>query len=172
MAQNQAQSQTQEIPQDKFLTMSANLLHKAFVEAARTDSKNLYRQLSEGSRVALTQVQMEDKSTVRFDLSLDHTEYQGKLNYSAFRASVATLIANLADALQKEQEIPVFNAQDDTGVMMFGITAVTVDDDKPSVMVLGADPGGAQATIELRLLYIDPQQFAVSDDREDAAGSA
>jgi hypothetical protein len=100
-----AQTQTQDMPQGTFLTMSANLLHKAFIESARTDAKNLYKQISEGKRVALTQVQMEDKSTVRFDLSLEHSEYRGSLNYSGFRASLAILIGNLVTALQKDTRV-------------------------------------------------------------------
>ena len=167
-----AQTQSQEIPQETFLTMSANLLHKAFIESARTDAKNLYKQISEGKRVALTQVQMEDKSTVRFDLSLEHSEYQGSLNYSGFRASLATLIGNLVTALQKEEKIPVFNAQHDPNVKMFGVTAVTVDDEQPSVMVLGADSSGTEASIALRLMYIDPSQFEVRDEGEGSADLA
>ncbi|MEH6518964.1 MAG: hypothetical protein V7742_19980 [Halioglobus sp.] len=167
-----AQTQTQDMPQETFLTMSANLLHKAFIESARTDAKNLYKQISEGQRVALTQVQMEDKSTVRFDLSLEHSEYRGSLNYSGFRASLATLVGNLVTALQKEEKIPVFNAEHDSNVMMFGVTAVTVENEQPSVMVLGADSSGTEANIVLRLMYIDPAQFEVPAESDGAADKA
>ena len=164
-----AQTQTQDMPQETFLTMSANLLHKVFIESTRTDAKNLYNQISEGKRVALTQVQMEDKSTLRFDLSLEHSEYRGSLNYSGFRVSLATLVGNLVTALQKEEKIPVFNAKHDPNVMMFGVTAVTVDDEQPSVMVLGADSSGTEASVVLRLMYIDPSQFEV---RGESGGTA
>ena len=68
-----AQFQSQSIPREKFLLMSINMLHRAFIESARTDAKNVYKEISAGNAVHLTTVQMEDKSTVRFNLSLDQT---------------------------------------------------------------------------------------------------
>tara|TARA_R110002110_G_scaffold415561_1_gene650727 strand:- start:22042 stop:22539 length:498 start_codon:yes stop_codon:yes gene_type:complete len=154
--------QSQSIEQDKFLLMSANLMHKTFIEAARTDAKNVYKLLADGKPVHLTTVQMEDKSTLRCNLSLDPTEFCGKLNYGAFRASVATLIANVTQSVRDAKEVPVFNPQEGEGTTIFGVTAVTVEDEKPNVMVLGADfsrPGDMMLT----LMYLDPQQFAVTD---------
>ena len=154
------QFQTQSIPREKFLLMSINLLHRAFIESARTDAKNMYKDIADGSAVHLTTVQMEDKSTVRFNLSLDQTEFKGKLNYGAFRASLVTLIGNISQALNDEKEVPVFSGSDGNGSMIFGVTAVTVEQDETNVMVLAADPGGQGSATMLRLMYLDSQQFA------------
>lgn len=151
--------QSQSISQDKFLLICNNLLHKAFIEAARTDAKKVYRVLAEGKRIYLTTVQMENKSTVRFNISLDKSEFRGKLNYSAFRASLATLIGHIAQVLEDQREVNVFNAQDNPSTMIFGITAVTLEDDQPNVMVLGADTADQGNEVMLRLLYLDPSQF-------------
>jgi hypothetical protein len=159
-----AQYSNQSIPKDKFLLMSMNLLHRAFIESARTDAKNLFRGIAEGGSAHLATVQMEDKSTVRFQLSLDHSEFVGRLNYGAFRASVAVLINNIAQALEQEREVALFNPAEQSDSMIFGITAVTMEDDKPSVMVLGADMGGQDAAVQLRLMYLDHQQFARQQD--------
>ena len=158
-----AQAETQSMPQETFLTISANLLHRAFMDASRTDAKNLFKKLSEGNSVALTQVEMEDKSLVRFDLSLDHSEFRGKLNFGGFRNSMGALLNNLSTALQKEEKVSAFTAEHDAAVMMFGVTAVTVEEEQPNVMVLGADLRGGQANVVLRLMYIDPEQFAVKE---------
>lgn len=155
-----AKFQTQSIPREKFLLMSINMLHRAFIESARTDAKNVYKEISDGNAIHLTTVQMEDKSTVRFDLSLDQTEFKGKLNYGAFRASLATLIGNISQALGDEKEVPVFSGNDGNSSMIFGVTAVTVEQDEDNVMVLAADPGGQGGATMLRLMYLDPQQFA------------
>jgi len=155
-----AQSQTQSIPREKFLTLSVNLLHRAFIESARTDAKNMFRQVSGGEAVHLSTVQLEDKSTSRFELSLDQSEFRGKLNYGAFRASLASLIANITQTLRDEKDFPVFNAQENADTMIFGITAVTVEQDTPNVMVLGAEMGGQGGATTLRLMYLDPAQFA------------
>jgi hypothetical protein len=154
------QFKAQSIPREQFLMMAINLLYKAFIESARTDAKNVYREIFDGKAIHLSTVQMEDKATVRFNLSLDQTEFRGKLNYGAFRASLATLIDNISQALRNEKEVPVFSAAEDADGMIFGITAVTMERDVPNVMVLAADPGGQGDAIMLRLMYLDPQQFA------------
>jgi len=64
---------------------------------------------------------------------------------------------------KKEEKISSFTAEHDANVMMFGATAVTVEEGQPNVMVLGADVSGGQANVVLRLMYIDPAQFAAQD---------
>lgn len=157
------QYQSQSIPREKFMLMAVNLLHKAFVEAARTDAKSTFREIAESRVVPLTTVRMEDDSTSRFKLALDYSEFKGKLNYGAFRASLATLINNITQALRDEREINVFNAQGDANTMIFGITAVTLEDDQPNVLVLGADLGSAVGEVMLRLMYLDPSQFTAQE---------
>jgi len=151
--------QNQSIPRDKFLMMSVNLLHKAFIEASRTEAKKLYRIIADGALVKLTNVEMEDKSTLGIHLALDQSEYRGKLNYGAFRASIGTLIGNVGQTLKEEKEYPSFSAEGDTGSTIFGITAVTVEDEQPNVMVMSTDPQGRDASVTLRLMYLDPAQF-------------
>lgn len=150
---------TQSMPREKFLLMAANLLHREFVEAPRTEAKNTYREIAEGRPVHLTTVQMEDGSTSRFGLRLDHSEFRGKLNYGAFRASLASLVGNIGQALKDEREVNVFNAQDNPDTMLFGVTAVTLDDDVPNVMVLGAELASGSGETVLSLMYLDPAQF-------------
>jgi hypothetical protein len=159
-----SQFHNQSMPQEKFLTVAINLLHKAFVEASRTEAKNTYREIAEGKPVHLTTVRMEDGSTSRFALRLDHSEYRGKLNYGAFRASLAALIGNFGQALKDEREINVFNAQDNPGTLMFGVTAVTLEDDIPNVMVMGAELAGRPGEAMLSLMYLDPSQFMAPDE--------
>lgn len=160
--------ETQSMSREQFLTIAVNLLHRAFMQEKRTKAKRLYRDVAEGKRVALTNVEMDDKSTVRFDLSLDYTEYDGALNFTAFRHSLNALLANLANAVQEKREISTFGAQGNDENMIFGITGVTVERDVPSVMVLSAMTGGRDAAVQLRLMYLDYQQFLLSQ-QSDAA---
>ena len=76
---------------------------------------------------------------------------------------MGALLTNLSTALQKDEKISAFTAEQDAAVMMFGVTAVTVEEEQPNVMVLGADVSGGQANVVLRLMYIDPEQFAVNE---------
>lgn len=165
-----SQSQNQTIPRDQFLTMATNLLHRSLLEAPRTEAKNLYRTMIKGEVVHITTVEMQDKSRVRFDVALDHTEFKGSVNFSAFRSSLALLLSNLVKVLTEKAEITVFSAENDPNVMIFGVTAVTEEEGEANIMVLGADSSEGQPSVLLRLMYIDYNQFAnqSSDSDTDA----
>ena len=154
-----SQSQTQPISRDKFLIMAANLLHKVLLDVPRTEAKTLYKNISKGDVLHLATVKMEDQSTVRFRATLDHSEFKGKLNFGAFRHSLALLVSNLGQALNDEKEVPVFNEEGDPNAMIFGITAVTQEQNQANIMVLGANTGDDQPSVMLRLMYIDNRQF-------------
>jgi hypothetical protein len=85
---------------------------------------------------------------------------------------VTALIANIAQALREERELRVFNALNDGSAMIFGITAVTVDDNQRNVMVLAVDSSEAGEATVLQLMYLDPSQFAggAAPAKADTAG--
>lgn len=161
-----ATTDTKSIPADQFLTMAINLLHKAFIEQSRTEAKKLFKTISEGKIVPLTNVQMEDKSTVRFDVSLDHSEYQGKLNFGAFRASLSVTLANLVKAMQESQKINTYTAEHNENNMIFGITGVTMENDTPAVMVISTQVSDRGAAVLLRPMYLNYEQFLQSQQSE------
>jgi len=165
-----AQNPNKSIPRDQFLTIAVNLLYKAFLENRRTEAKNVFRDMATGRTVHLTNVVMEDKSQVRFDVALDQSEYRGKLNFGAFRASLAMLVAQLSDALRAGKDIKVFSEQNNPDNVVFGLSAATEDEGEVNVMVLGADSNAARGSIELRLQYLDPAQFAAEAQATPAGG--
>jgi hypothetical protein len=159
------QLQTSSIPREKFLRLCTNLLYTVFLQAARTEAKRLYRQLDAGTKVALTRMQMEDKSELRFDLSMDKSQHRGKLNFTSFRNGLALLVNNLNEQLLGAEDIQVFSAQDNPEQMIFGVLGVTQEAGQANVLALGADTGTAgEASVELQLLYLDPAQFARQPD--------
>ena len=154
-----SESQTQSISRDKFLIMAANLLHKVLLDIPRTEAKTHYKNISKGDVLHLATVKMEDQSTVRFSANLDHSEFKGKFNFGAFRNSLALLVSNLGQALNDETEVAVFNEEGNPDAMIFGITAVTQEQNQSNIMVLGANTGDGQPSVMLRLMYIDDSQF-------------
>jgi len=128
--------------------------------------------MAAGRSVHLTNVQMEDRSQVRFDVALDHSEFRGKLNFGAFRASLVLLVAQLSDALRAGKDIKVFSDQNNPDNVVFGLTAPTEEDGEVNVMVLGADSNATRGFIELRLQYLDPAQFAPEPDAAPVSPSA
>jgi hypothetical protein len=148
------------LPTDKFLTIVVNLLHKSLLEAERTKAKGTYRDLMEGKIVALTHLQMEDESLVRFDLALNSERYRGKLTYGNFRIGVTHLLSNIANALRSApDQLRVYRNEKNPDSVMFGINAVTVEDGKPSMLVLGADSFRGEPRVLLQLMYLDHLQF-------------
>lgn len=152
-------SGSQIIPREQFLMIATNLLYKSFLEPSRTRTKTLFKELQAGKVIPLTTVRMEDQSTVRFDASLDISEYHGKINFSAFRASVATLVNNLGEAVRAKRDVKVFTAENDETAMIFGITAITQEKGEPNVMVLSANTASGQPQVMLRLMYLNRDQF-------------
>ena len=164
-----ANSVQQGISKDKFLVIAINLLHRHFIACGRTMAKRLFQEIQKGRTVPITTVTMEDESTVRFQLSLDHSEVKGPLNFGAFRAGVSVLVGNISQALKEEREVTVFNREQRPESMLFGITGVTLEDNAPRVLALGADVTGQGGPITLQLMYLDPAQL---NQRDDAAGAA
>lgn len=155
----QQNTQSKSLTADKFLKVSINLLSRALLEANRTEAKKTFRDLEEGKTVALTQLQMEDKSLVRFDLALNASQYQGRLNFGNFKLGLTLLIANAIEALKEPEKIRTYRNERDPNSVLFGVTAATAEDGKPSVLVLGADSRSSEASVLLQLSYIDYQQF-------------
>lgn len=162
-----SQPQSQSISQDKFLTMAANLLHKMFLDVSRTEAKNAYKDIVKGQIFHLATVRMEDQSTVKFTASLDHSEFKGKMNFGAFRNSLSMLVSNLGQALNDEKEITRFSAENDQNSTIFGVTAITQEDNNINIMVLGADTRDGQPAVMLRLMYIDNSQFLASQSQRE-----
>jgi len=153
--------QTNSMPQDKFLRIATNLLYKTFLDAPRDEAKKLFRDLQEGKCTPLVRVQMEDNSEVRFDVTLDSTQYQGKLNFTGFRNSVAILLKNLHDSLESDaQKITVFRDNDNSDNMMFGVLGITQEREQVNVLALGADTTASRdAAVKLQLMFLDRDQF-------------
>jgi hypothetical protein len=158
-----AQNSQHTIPTDKFLTIAVNLLHRQFIDTTRTQAKQVYREIETGRAQGMTTVKMEDESTVRFSVALDSSEFQGQLNFGAFKASLSTLLGNLVRALQEKTEVTVFSIEGSSDSVLFGITGVTVADERPNVMVLGSDVGQEVGAMTLRLMYLNPEQFLRQD---------
>lgn len=159
-----AQSDAQTLPKEKFLLIATNLLHQQFITAPRTEAKRVFRELAESRVVQIPTVRMEDNSTVAFRLEMDHSEFDGKLNFGAFRASLSVLLTNLSRSLQEQRQVTVFNMQQRAQSVLFGVTGVTVEQEKPNVLVLGADTSGPPGNVLLRLMYLDHRQFVASGE--------
>ncbi|MCZ6828939.1 MAG: hypothetical protein O7F73_05025 [Gammaproteobacteria bacterium] len=149
--------QQHSLSRDKFLTVANNVIYKSLLEAQRTNAKNIYRAVNEGKRVALMNIRMDEESEARFDLTLDHSEFRGKLNFGAFRASVQALVGSVSELLQGEKKITTFTDKD-SGNVLFGVPGFTQEGEHFNALMLVVDVAVA-GTVLLRLQYMNPDQF-------------
>lgn len=161
--------QSLSMPSHQFLVVAANLIQRCLIEPSRAEAKQRFRSLQGGQLLPLQTVEMEDKSLARFGLRLDYSEYRGKLNFSAFRDSLAALLANIGAALKAEKEPVSFRGEDERDGLIFGFTGLTMDDDKANLLVLGTAPAeGGDGTV-LKLMYLDPDQFQTQQAQDTPA---
>lgn len=165
------------LTEEQLATISANILHQTLIEVSRTVGKRLFRELESGTRIAVTQLRMEDGSEVRMDLKLDCSEFRGALNFSLFRDSVLALLSRLSDTLRDEESaLPVMRLMDEAGQStserrLFGVPGVIVLDGVPNLLMMGATPSPSEPVILIELMYIDPEQFAQSPEPEASSTS-
>jgi len=153
---------------NQLATVAANLLNQGILEAERTNAKRIFRELEAKRRVSLTTLKMEDGGTVRMDLSLDAAAFNGTLNFSAWRDGVMALVAQLADDLRAEKSLPVFKpiesadalSTEEAGLNLIGCVGATTHDGTVNTLMLGIRPDPAKPIVTLRLVYVDPTQFA------------
>ena len=162
---------------EQFATISVNVLHQTLIEVSRTVGKRIFRELEAGTRVALTQLRMEDGGQVRLDLTLDQTEFHGALNFSLFRDSVLALLAKMTETLKSEATpLPALRMMDEGGQAtserrLFGVPGLVVVDGVPNMLMMGATPSPSEPVVLIELMYIDPEQFAQSDASADFSNS-
>ena len=154
---------------EQFATISVNVLHQTLIEVSRTVGKRIFRELKAGTRVALTQLRLEDGGQGRLDLTLDHTEFRGGLNFSLFRDSVLALLAKMTETLKDEDTpLPALRMMDEGGQAtserrLFGVPGVIAVEGVPNMLMMGATPSPSEPVVLIELMYIDPEQFAQSD---------
>ena len=165
------------LTEEQLATISVNILHQTLIEVSRTVGKRLFRELESGTRIAVTQLRMEDGSEVRMDLKLDCSEFRGALNFSLFRDSVLALLSRLSDTLRDEESaLPVMRLMDEAGQStserrLFGVPGVIALDGVPNMLMMGATPSPSEPIILIELMYIDPEQFAQSPEPEASSTS-
>jgi hypothetical protein len=152
-------SETKSLPPAKFLTIAANLLNNALLKPDRAEAKRVFKDIQQGKVVPLTYLELEDKALVRFDLELNHQRYRGDLNFSSFRTGLALLLSNAGKTLENPESLHIYQADGNPRSILFGVVAITSVNDEPSVLVLGADSSGDDASVRLTLTYLDSVQF-------------
>ncbi len=143
---------------ERLLSVANNILYKVFLQSTRLDSKRLYSGLLEGRTAKLLTMALDDKTQVKVTLKMFADDYQGKLNYSAFKKHLALLLVNINQRLKSNSPDKV-NMRSDSQAKnhLFNIPAMTRDGTQVNILMLGMStqtPGKLVFTLN----YLDPEK--------------
>ncbi len=145
-----------------FLTVIYNNYKRLFLDSSEIDAEEEYRKLMDDQTVPIIEISAPDQGEVTCDLALDHSQFLGTLNFSRFRNALIAHLSQIADILKSEDELNVLT-NEDTGDVVYYVPGIVEEDGTINVLVTGV----AQRTageLTVRLMFLDPQQFAVQAD--------
>ncbi len=90
------------------------------------------------------------------NLSLDHSEYRGRLTFHLFRMALDMMVKNIAGRIQRKEDLNIFTSEE-TGEVLFHLPGLVDDRGRLNVLVMGIVPGKRNATVKLQ--FLDPEQF-------------
>ena len=146
---------------EQLLSISAQALYKTFFETARDQSKQIFKELEKGKTCSLYVMKIANGQEIQGKLSLDKTEFVGKINYSAFRAGLEVMVKRIADKINKKEDLNIFT-NEDNGELVFHIPGFVENDGQVNILVLGVVQQAA-GVIGQKLMFLDPTQFAKKD---------
>ena len=141
----------------RYVTISTNLLHAAFIKAPRAQARRHFARIHGGGALDLGKMSTGDGGEVMFRLALDHSEFRGKIGFPAFRSALHQLLGRLAERVRLRLDIPVYSSEQ-TGELLFNVPAVVTEEGRTNMLMLGVG-SPQQGVTTLKLQYLNPEQF-------------
>jgi hypothetical protein len=151
-------SQSISMEPERFFTGALNVLHAAFIKASRVQAKRHFARIQGGAVLDLARLRLEDGSELLFRVALDHSEFRGRLGFTAFRKALMMFLGRLSERIRLRGALNIYS-NEETGSLLLNLPARLELEGKMNVLMLGIDkpePG----IITLRLQFLDPEQFA------------
>jgi len=137
---------------EQLLTMAGNLLHSYFIKANKDLGKKRFKEIDSGKTVKLGSLSGENsEQEADVTLSLDTSEFKGHLTFHLFAGVLEAMLKNYHDHLSNKKALPLFTVE----VTQAGIFLILAN-----MLVLGVD--GEVGTLNLKLQFLDPEQFKAS----------
>lgn len=146
-----------EIQPQQILAAVHQHLANSFFGQPKTEAKQLFKRISNGESVPFMEISSDDKGDVVCAIGLDHSEYVGKLNFSAFRDVLASHLRNVGEILGKKEDLNVFS-NEQTGDILFNIPGMVARDGDINVLVTGIEQRKA-GELTVKLMFLDPDNF-------------
>ena len=132
-------------------------LRARFFDASKTLSKQAFNDLNDGKKMPLVEISSPDLGDVIGILSLDSSDFVGKLNYSAFRDALGSHLNRCAEKLKNEEGLNIFS-NEETGAMLFNVPGLVQIDDQLNVIVTGIEQS-KPGEIDIKLMFLHPDNF-------------
>lgn len=157
-----------DLPQADVAAAIAVALDQAFYQSRREEAKRLYTELSDGKNTKFMRLQTNTGNIIDCNLTMDASQYDGKLNFSKFRKSLAMTLIALKQRLENKEDVNMLS--NDVGDVLFNVPGIVKSGDIINVMVVGLRQTGHGKAL-VRLLYLDPQHYvnAARATRSDSA---
>ena len=151
----------QQIDLDPQLFLGALLenLNNHFFANKRDESKRLYVAIAENKAVPFMHINAADSGEIYCDLTLDKSEYVGKLNYGQFRKCLAVMMQSISSRLEAKQDLNVMNSEN--GEILFNVPGIVQSDSQLNVLVSGISQAGP-GKIVIRLMFLDPSHYVAA----------
>ena len=137
----------------QYLAALMENLNSRFYADTRVNSKALFNSLIDQQTLDFMQIGSLGSGEITCLLTLDHSQYSGKLSYGKFRECLATMMRRIAAKLHNKENLNVM--VDETGGMLFNIPGLVETDNTINILVNGLSQNEAgKATI--CLMFIEP----------------
>ena len=112
------------------------LLDNHLIVPGKKQARKRFKKLLESESQFVTEITLQDDSEVRVMLSLDYSEFRGKLFFKKFKKFLSQLVSIVAKAVEDPRDIPLRQEQQGRRYMI-NIPAVLRIDDQVNVLILG-----------------------------------
>ena len=145
------------------LTAMHNNLNTQFFSDSRNDAKQLYKAIADGKQVPFMRIATQEHGEIVCHLNLDHTQYIGKLNFGNFRKALALLLKRVAEKLSDDENLNMLNSEQ--GDTLFNIPGIIESEKNVYNVLISGLRQHAAGQMTIRLLFLDPSQYAAAADQ-------
>ncbi|MCH2578592.1 MAG: hypothetical protein MK003_09590 [Pseudomonadales bacterium] len=136
---------------------SIQLLFDYLINSSKHDAKNRFNKLIECDRHVISEMDLEFGVPIQIMLSLDHSEFNGELNFANFQKYLAQLVGLLAMTLENGEEL-LLREEKNTNRFLVELAAPVDGDEQRNILMLGFNLQSA-AVVILELMFFEPSQF-------------
>jgi len=147
-----------ELDTRELLTLSLKMLNNVFFAVSRDDAKRLYQTIAGGEQAPFMTFETHSGATFACRLALDSSDYDGRLNFSAFRGALAAHLNQVSKALKNEEPLNLFS-NDEGNETIFHHPGIIQAEGRTNMLVSGLEQQDAE-TLCIRLLFLDPEKLA------------